>query len=274
MDALEIEGLKEKIKKLQQENKDLLKKLRKNKNDENLEMTQNADDITLEELLNRLRSINIEDQIDRINHGYKNELGWNYSLNVRDIIRNKQKGKKLILTAIVCDNDIYRNNTCLTGKYGLNSMQYAYQTKLVYSHLYRNQTIFILDTFDYISHLNLSDTFTITTPTNITYNEWNNILSPYFHESVSMKHAQNINQSWDRDKFTRFDCTNLLNSFWARKKKYMHNYYYFQYSYRITSHFNKILSIMYWSDYLIIFYGWTMMHCLEITISHSCIISI
>ena len=64
-----------------------------------------------------------------------------------------------------------------------------------------------------------------------------------------MKHAQNINQSWNRDKFTRFDCTNLLNSFWARKKKYMHNYYYFQYSYRITSHFNKILSIMYWSDY-------------------------
>ena len=64
-----------------------------------------------------------------------------------------------------------------------------------------------------------------------------------------MKHAQNINESWDRDKFTRFDCTSLLNSFWARKKKYMYNYYYFQYSYRITSHFNKILSIMYWSDY-------------------------
>ena len=229
-----------------------------------------SDDISLQELLAKLDTIDVNDQIDRINNIYSQSLNWKYSLNINDnFILNKTKNNKtLILTAFVSKHSHQER------KYGINVMRYAYDTKFVYSHLHQNESILILDTFDYISYLNISTNFEIITPTNDIYEQWNNMLTPYFSESINEPSLIDIDHNWNKKYYdsedgdykkpeNRYDCTHLLNRFWYRKKRYAsdgkywmrknkereNEKYYFKYSQKTTSHFNKILSILYWSKY-------------------------
>ncbi len=63
--------------------------------------TPNPKDISMHHILHSLNKINIHDQIDRINNVYKNDMKWNYSSNISDILSNKHNTnpKSLILTA-------------------------------------------------------------------------------------------------------------------------------------------------------------------------------
>eukprot|EP01083_Nonionella_stella_P003196 9110_1 len=216
---------------------------------ESNQRTHQPSTLSLASLLQKLKTIGVKKQIERINQMYKSQMGWNHSLNISDITSNKKGANKaLILTAFVI------NPGESNEKYDIKTQQSAYDSKLVYADVHRNETLLIIDTFDYISHLSIPINVVARTLTNYEYDDWNNVLSPFFHETRDRypDDFAGIDRNYNRTKHDRFDCKKLLNKYWWKRKIHINRArkeYHFGYSYKITNHFNKILSILYWTRY-------------------------
>eukprot|EP01084_Bolivina_argentea_P185309 319559_1 len=141
-----------------------------------------------ETILKKLESININQQLELINKIYVKLFNRTFSSFIFNnlsttLTDNDNVNRCIVLTPIVINNNIRHDQQY----YNRENMKYAYLSKLKYSqfHSYLN----IIDTFDYLTYLNVSRKVVYSTPTqNYTKeirNHWNKVLSLLYWSKYS-----------------------------------------------------------------------------------------
>eukprot|EP01083_Nonionella_stella_P088747 247544_1 len=178
-----------------------------------------------------LDSIDINDQIERIDATYLRVFGKHFDRKAFQTFLDDDvtAQKCMVLTPIVLPL-----NAKKTNKYNPKNMDYAYLSKLKYSEIHSYP--FIVDTLDYLNHLNIPTTEMWKSPTTQQLDEISK-------EFMSL---------FDNDRFKTFEFTETIYGISAkpnRTKNFNKTSQRFEFPVTVAPHWNKVLSMMYWSRY-------------------------
>ncbi|ETO21794.1 hypothetical protein RFI_15410 [Reticulomyxa filosa] len=166
--------------------------------------------------------IELSDQIKRINEVYRSAFNWTYQLNADSI---SQKKKRIALLTCVVSKD---------QAYDLRALQLYYNSKLMYAHHHKYELI--IDTFDYLSNFNQSRTEVFYVSDQNKNTSHCEIINYFEHGYACIPRGSRLNSDPNyRAKAQEYnwritwDCDNVTIA--------------------ITNHWNKVLSLIYWSKY-------------------------